>query len=932
MNLNIPAIETPNAIAFRLQSILLFTTGYVFLALVGELLALNAGREATMFLASGLYFAVLLSSEPRNWLRWVAVMFVVEVAVCVMLYQEDMPEALAEGLGHMAGVLSAAHAVRIACGLPFHMHTMQQVLALSIAAGVVSPLIGVAWSALYMAITGQAVLGDSLIIYWAGNAAGALVVAPLILALRQFSPSWRSAPPTIARAFEAVALAATLVGILHFVFTNSMPTAYLALPCMLWAAVRFGMPGTTLAMAVFTVIAVRYTASGQGPYVFALSGGIDRALVVHSFLALSCISALCLTVVIYQYQTAQRALKRARDELDQRVLERTAALARSERLLRESNAQFAVARAAARIIVLDWDIATDTLTFSDDPVWLRGPLPPGGKYPTYKDQVHAEDRERFLQMRQSALDTLQGHTMDYRIVRTDGIVLWVQSHLTIFAGQDGKAKRLVSATQDISARKQIEASMRESEQRLRALLDGIPDRAWLRDAAGRYIAVNRAHELGYGRSASKIIGKTIFEVNPAVADRVMSEDRQVMAGRKSMQFVWRAPAGGVWAEVTKTPIFGADGSVAGLVGVWRDITVRKEAEQQALMDSEQRYRTLVNVTSQAIWILDAEGGLKSIIKSITGDRLDHVKTRDWLEFIHEEDRASAEAAMQTAIATKSSYEHEHRLRDQDGRSWDVLARAVPVLNADGSVREWIGTSMDVSGRKTAERALLKVNRSLRNFSGRRESVREAERGRIAQNLHDGAGQSLNVVRMKLAALAKAMEAAPAQGAQAAQLAEVQNIVDQVNQEVRSLEFELSPPVLRQLGLVPALGWLAEEMQRSYGLSVSVSDDDEDKPLDQALRASTFRAVRELLINVAKHAKVNTAHVDSQRSGRSVLITVSDMGAGFDTTSIDVIETGGLGLAGVRERIEFAGGSVRFISAPGAGTAVTITLPLKEGTP
>ena len=200
---------------------------------------------------------------------------------------------------------------------------------------------------------------------------------------------------------------------------------------------------------------------------------------------------------------------------------------------------------------------------------------------------------------------------------------------------------------------------------------------------------------------------------------------------------------------------------------------------------------------------------------------------------------------------------------------------------------------------------------------------EAERARIAHNLHDGAGQSLNVVRMKIAALANQ----PTEQVSSAPLRDILAILDQVNQDIRTLEFELSPPVLRQLGLVPALRWLSEEMQRTYGLNVSVSDDGDDKTLNQANRAAMFRAARELLINVAKHAKVNAAHLDAQTVDNTVVITVSDMGAGFDAANGGKTAVLGLGLAIVRERIEFSGGRVSFDSTPGAGTVSTLVMPL-----
>ncbi len=934
--------QTDTVNVLRLDLAALFAVGYVGLTLFAQWLSLSSGHHATLVLSNGLYTAALVLSDRRTWPKWAAIVFAAELFILLGIYHESMAEALIDAVCHASGALVGVHLVRICRSLPLQLNTLADVLVFSAACGLAGPAVSLGLNILLSVATGNGMPGSEWLAYWTGTAAGTVVLAPLLLTLHQHARAWRTVPVT--RWLEAGALFGVLFITLHLIFSSRLPTVYLALPLILWAAVRMGTLGINAVMLVFLLIIVRYSASGVGPYGASVEG---RVLLSQSFLVLASVSANCLAVIIAQYQQAQIGLRRAHDELELRVAERTSALAErttalaaSEQRLRDSNTLFAVARGAARIIILDWHVTTDTLTYSDDPTWLRGPLPTGGKYPLLKDQVHPNDRERFLTMRRLALETLQGRAFDYRIVRTDGIVLWVQSNQTLFAGADGKAERLVSTTQDISARKQIEASMGESEQRLRALLDGIPDRAWLKDAAGRFIAVNRATEEGYALPASKLIGKTIFDIRaPHVAECIAAEDRMAMARGGQVRFERRSFVTGTWVEITKLPIFGADGSPSGVVGIWRDITMRKAAEEEALRDSEERYRTLVNVTSQSIWILDGQGNLKSIIKTITGEHPGTVMARNWLSYIHKDDRAATQAALQKAIDTNSTYEHEHRIVDRNGHAWDVLARAVPVMNPDGSVREWIGTSTDVSQRKVAERELQGLNQTLRRLSGRREELLEAERARIAQNLHDGVGQSLNVVRLKLAAMVAMAVASRATHdtlptgtvgvPQAAALAEIQNIIDQVNLEIRSLEFELSPPVLRQLGLVAALGWLGDEMHRSYGLTVSVSDDGEDKPLDQTHRAVTFRAVRELLINVAKHAKVNTAHVDAQRLGGDVVVTVSDMGAGFDASDIGQVETGGLGLAGVRERIEFAGGRVRLNSAPGAGTVGSITMPLKE---
>ena len=119
------------------------------------------------------------------------------------------------------------------------------------------------------------------------------------------------------------------------------------------------------------------------------------------------------------------------------------------------------------------------------------------------------------------------------------------------------------------------------------------------------------------------------------------------------------------------------------------------------------------------------------------------------------------------------------------------------------------------------------------------------------------------------------------------------------------------------------------MRNSYGLSVELSDDGVAKPLSQAARAILYRAIRELLINVAKHAGAAKARLATRNAGSSLIATVSDAGAGFDPTEVASRPQRGLGLNSMRERLSFIGGSVEITSAPGHGTRVTLTAPLQK---
>jgi signal transduction histidine kinase len=134
--------------------------------------------------------------------------------------------------------------------------------------------------------------------------------------------------------------------------------------------------------------------------------------------------------------------------------------------------------------------------------------------------------------------------------------------------------------------------------------------------------------------------------------------------------------------------------------------------------------------------------------------------------------------------------------------------------------------------------------------------------------------------------------------------------------------------LFELGLLPAMQWLVEEIRRLYGIVVNLRDDGRGKALDHALRSVVFRCVRELLINVAKHAKVGAAEVALATESESLVIAVSDHGIGFDASEIDrTISGGGFGLVSIRERINHLGGDVKVESGPQGGTTITLTVPL-----
>jgi signal transduction histidine kinase len=223
-----------------------------------------------------------------------------------------------------------------------------------------------------------------------------------------------------------------------------------------------------------------------------------------------------------------------------------------------------------------------------------------------------------------------------------------------------------------------------------------------------------------------------------------------------------------------------------------------------------------------------------------------------------------------------------------------------------------------------EQELARTKERLRSMAMELLLSEERERRRLAVDLHDGLSQLIALAQMKLAALARS-------GVSGAEkpIEEIRQVIDQANRSVRSITFQLSPPVLHDIGLEPALQWLAEDLRQRYRLPVTYEDDGQKKPLEDRLRVVMFRSVRELLINAAKHAAASAVRVRSSREGNFVCVSVEDDGVGMD---VEHARAKGSGLFNIHERLGLLGGSVTIETAPGKGTKIRLRAPLLRSKP
>ncbi|HXZ84077.1 MAG TPA: sensor histidine kinase, partial [Myxococcota bacterium] len=217
--------------------------------------------------------------------------------------------------------------------------------------------------------------------------------------------------------------------------------------------------------------------------------------------------------------------------------------------------------------------------------------------------------------------------------------------------------------------------------------------------------------------------------------------------------------------------------------------------------------------------------------------------------------------------------------------------------------------------------LEEARRAVRDAAAQASLAEDRERRALASDLHDDVGQLVSLLAIKL----RELRAQVGRSSSGGRLGELEDLTRQIRKRISSLSFELSPPLLYDVGFAAAAEWLAESLQGRYGLRTSFERRGDLPPLDESTSVTLFRALRELLINVARHAGTNRARVVLAGGTGEVSVTVQDQGCGFEPHA----GGGGFGLRSLRERIELLGGRISFDSAPRRGTSVSIHVPAPE---
>jgi PAS domain S-box-containing protein len=640
----------------------------------------------------------------------------------------------------------------------------------------------------------------------------------------------------------------------------------------------------------------------------------------------------------------------------------------AETALRESEERRHLAQNAGNVGVWDWNIVAGKTYWSESMWKLYGEekldINPDDSF--WSAHLHASDRERVkINLEQVVASQNDEFRDEFRIIRSDGSIRWVEAVARVARDASGRALRMYGVNLDITARKDAEERIKLSENQLRLVTNAVPALISYVDSNERYRFVNEKFTEWFGTPTSEMVGKKVRDVFGLQAYRVLKpEIDQALAGK---QRIFEAvlnykDIGERAVHISYMPDIGVDGTVYGYYGLTNDLTALKRS-QELLRSSEERMALMVDsLTDYAIFSIDSGGKINSWnsgAEVIFGYPQEQILGLSWEILFLPEDIARGIPSKEMRMARqkgRASDDRWHLRKDgtrffatgvtmplyvgkvltgyakiasdltEKQRQAEQLQRAFDELEVrvKERTRELAESNLalvqEMDEREVAERQRI-------DLLGRLVTSQEFERRRIARDLHDQLGQRLTALRLKIASL---KEISSRDEEIASRVERLQEIAEQLDSEVSFLAWELRPTALDDLGLVDAVGAFVKEWSRHYEIAADFHASGLAKArLSHDTETHLYRITQEALNNITKHAGAKYVTVLLEKRDENIILIIEDDGAGFDPGAKRVkTEAGnGLGLVGMKERATLIGGELEIESAPGDGTTIYVRVPL-----
>ncbi len=508
------------------------------------------------------------------------------------------------------------------------------------------------------------------------------------------------------------------------------------------------------------------------------------------------------------------------------------------------------------------------------------------------------------------------------------IVSW--HNVTLLRNGSGDTPGVIASFLDVTEQKKVLKTLEDRERLYTLVSENATAGVWTFDLASRkvtYMSPSISPITGFTAEETMAMG-TDHILTPASLKYGFSElEHQLVfdKGYHEQSHSWTMEleeyckdGSTVWVEVRTSVIRDAQGQPTGIFGITRDISERKQAEKN-LQESEKRYRTLFENSMDAICIIGRNGTVLDANRAaldLLGYSREELACLTLKDIAPEGKRREFQQQIERVGYVRNFEIAFHR---KDGAAIDCVLTFDLRRDDYGNIVGYEGSIRDVTEYK-------RLQRNLRLYVNEVTRAQESERLRLSRELHDGFLQNLLALGLELEKAIRTKRVA--NDNQKAQLQHIRDEVTRLAKELRAMSHALRPSVLDELGLVAAVQTMLGNLNEAAGIQADLEILGTEHRLSSELELALFRIVQEALNNVRQHAEARSVQVKIDFGAKSVKVTVSDDGKGFDSPRrlSDLASAGRMGLIGMEERARILGGRFSLQSKPNAGTAVTVEIP------
>jgi PAS domain S-box-containing protein len=544
--------------------------------------------------------------------------------------------------------------------------------------------------------------------------------------------------------------------------------------------------------------------------------------------------------------------------------------------------------------------------------------------------IHPDDRARIRGIFQSALQNCSPFESEGRYNLPDGRQRIIFIRGIALPDQTRKTARILAVVQDVTEIRSAETQARERESLLAQAEQLASLGSWQFDVAQQSFTWSDQmyRMLGLPPNDQPVpLAKACTLFHPDDRARVAQEVVALIKFNRPLENEVRFVLPDARIRVFHSraiPITNASGEVVRIAGTSQDVTAQK-SDQDRLRKSESLLAQAEEIAKLGSWEMDTINSTITCsteffrmlgLEPLTGP----VPVEDLFSLVRLEDPNPAKQALQHAIATHTPLEHFSRHIMPDGRPRVLHTRAIPVADASGQLTRFVGFNHDITEQKRVEDDLRRLSRQLL-------TLRTEEQRRLARELHETASQTLTALKMTLKQIEDSL---PQDDQRARELAKsCRTLTSDAIREVRTISSLLHPPLMDEAGLTVGLSSYVRLFSERSGVAVDFAIPESFQRLPKEIELTLFCVAQESLANVHRHSKARAVEISIERTPAQVSLTVRDNGIGMALPSHSDHRNSllGIGIAGMRERVNQLQGEFRIHSSTGKGTTIQVTLPV-----